>query len=76
MTLYVNREHTDGNHPSSAITEQSQHTTKTGHKYSFEDMFVLAREGKAFSRKVREAIAIQKKRPALNRDRGLELMSN
>ena len=47
----------DGNHPSSAITE---HTSKTGHRYGFEDVSILARERKDFSRKVREALAIQR----------------
>ena len=64
------KEHTDGKHPNSAITE---HTQDTGHRYSIEDVKVLNREDKLLPRKVREAINIHKRKPALNRDRGHEI---
>ena len=64
------KEHTDGNHPISAVTE---HTSITGHKYTLADVIVLVREDSDCKRKVKEAIAIHKNQPALIRDRGHEI---
>ena len=64
------KEHTDGKHPSSAITE---HTTNTGHRFKLEDVRILQREDRAVPRKIREAIEIHKRNPSMNRDRGQEI---
>ena len=64
------KEHTDGKHPNSAVSE---HTQETGHLYTLQDVKVLNKEERHFSRKVREAIDIHKRKPALNRDRGHEI---
>ena len=53
------KEHTDGKHPNSAVTA---HTSTTGHKYSLADVKVLVREDSDLKRKVKEAIAIHKKK--------------
>ena len=67
--MYLNnfKDHTDGKHSNSAITE---HTFSPGHKYTLGNVKVLVREASDFKRKVKEAIAIHKTQPALNRDRG------
>ena len=64
------REHTDGKHLNSAIAE---HTSSTGHRYTLDDTKILVREEKWFPRKIREALHIHKRSPALNRDRGQEI---
>ena len=64
------REHTDGNHPTSAIEE---HTSSTGHHYTLDDTKILVKEDKWFPRKIREGLHIHKRSPALNRDRGHEI---
>ena len=63
-------EHTDANHPNSAIEE---HTSATSHQYTLDDTKILVREDKWFPRKIREALHIHKRYPALNRDRGHEI---
>ena len=57
--------HRDGKHPHPAVTA---HTSTTGHKYTLADMIsALVKEDIDFQRKVKEAIAIHKKKRALNR---------
>ena len=64
------KEHTDGNHPSSAICE---HMTNTGHRVNMEEVQVLAQEDKKVPRRIREALKIHQRSPALNRDQGIEI---
>ena len=63
------KEHTSGK-TNSAITE---HFETTGHHTSMESVKVLAQEDRWLPRKIREAIHIHKRRPALNRDQGVEI---
>ena len=63
------KEHTDGNH-NSAISE---HFENTGHHTSLDSVRILAQEEKWWPRKIKEAIQIHKRRPALNRDQGVEI---
>ena len=64
------KEHSDPRHINSAVVE---HTATTGHSFSLDDVKVIGREDKAFNRKVKEAIAIHKRRPAMNRDHGHDI---
>ena len=64
------KKHIDSKHPKSAITE---HTSITGHKYTLADVKVLVKEDNDFKKKVKEAIAIHKNKPVLNRDRCHEI---
>ena len=63
------KEHTDGKH-NSAIHD---HMKATGHLCSMDNVKVLDREDNYWARKYRESIHIHKRRPALNRDRGIEI---
>ena len=56
-------EYTDGKHPNSAITE---HTSTTGHCYTMDDTKILVQEDQWFPIKIREALQIHKRSPALN----------
>ena len=68
-TLWVRfKEHTlsDGKYPNLAITK---HTSTTGNKYTVaDDVEVLVKEDSDVTKKVKEGIAIHKKKSALNRD--------
>ena len=64
------KEHTDGKHQSSAITEHQQ---VTGHLCDTDNVKVLTQEERFFPRKIREALKIHQRRPALNRDKGYEV---
>ena len=64
------KEHTDGKHQSSAITEHQQ---VTGHLCDTDNVKVLTQEERLFPRKIREALKIHQRRPALNRDKGYEI---
>ena len=55
------------------ITAICEHIRATGHRCSLDDVKVLGQEDKTIQRKIREAMQIHKRRPALNRDRGLEI---
>ena len=55
---------------SSAVNE---HQTKTGHEIDWENVKVIGKEEHWVKRKVKEAIAIRRDRPSLNRDQGWEL---
>ena len=46
------------------------HLKKTGHRFSFDDINILARENYFASRKTREALEIHKYKPTLNKDGG------
>ena len=59
------QENTDGKHFNSAITE---HTSSTGHCYTVDDIKILVNEQKWFWRKIRKALHIHKRSPALIRD--------
>ena len=50
-------------HPNSGIAE---HTSSTGHRYILHDTKVRVKEHKWFPRKIREALHIHKRSPALN----------
>ena len=50
-----------------------EHTKKSGHSISFENVSILASEPKFNARKIREAMEIFKHRPTLNRDQGYEI---
>ena len=64
------KEHTDGKHQSSAITE---HQSVTGHRCDTDNVKILTQEERFFPRKIREALKIHQRRPALNRDKGYEI---
>ena len=59
------QEHTDGKHPNSAIAEL---TSSSGHRYTLDDTKILVREDNWFLRKIRKALHIHKRSPALSRD--------
>ena len=63
------KEHTR-THPGSAVRE---HMANTGHSFSFDDLTILGREPGFNARKIKEALAIYKHRPTLNRDQGVEV---
>ena len=63
------KEHTR-THPGSAVRE---HMANTGHSFSFDDLTILGREPGFNARKIKEALAIFKHRPTLNRDQGVEV---
>ena len=46
---------------------------KTGHKVTLDTAKILSRESRKQPRLIREAIHIHLQKPALNRDRGLEI---
>ena len=50
-----------------------EHTKKSGHSISFENVSILASEPRFNARKIREAMEIFKHRPTLNRDQGYEI---
>ena len=56
------KEHIDGKHPNSAITE-----------HTLTDVKVLVQEDRDFKRKVKESMSIHRNQPALNRGRGHEI---
>ncbi len=66
------KEHTDGKHPSSAVSE---HLTSTGpgHSMEIKDAKVLVKENNTQARKLREAMQIYKRLPDLNRDTGADI---
>ena len=64
------KEHTDGKHPSSAVTE---HMSATGHWFTMDSTKVVSKEEQTFKRKIKEAMTIHQQKPELNRDRGLEI---
>ena len=64
------KEHTDGRHDSAIQDHLNQ---SPGHKTSQDNVSVLAMEDNWMARKIREAIHIHKKQPALNRDKGTEI---
>ena len=64
------KEHTDSKHPNSLY----HHRTHLPHRPYLADVKVLVREDSDFKRKVKEAIAIHKGQPALNRDRGHKIL--
>ena len=49
VSLVDVEEHTDGKHPNSAIME---HTSTNDHRYTMDDITILVRENKWFSRKI------------------------
>ena len=55
---------------SSAVNE---HSRTTGHIMDWENIKVIGREYNWAKRKIKEAIAIRKWKPMLNRDQGWEL---
>lgn len=64
------KEHIDGKHDSAVRDHLNQ---SPGHKTTAENVSVLAREENWAARKIREAIYIHKRQPALNRDKGTEI---
>ena len=50
-----------------------EHTSRSGHSISMEDVSILAQEPRFGARKIKEALEIYKRKPSLNRDQGLEL---
>ena len=63
------KEHTDGKHSSGVY----DHIKATGHTCSLKNVKVISREPNYWARKYRETIHIHKRRPAMNRDNGLEI---
>ena len=63
------KEHTDGKH-SSGVWD---HIKATGHTCSLKNVKVIGTEPKYWARKYKETIQIHKRRPVLNRDKGLEI---
>ena len=60
-------------HQARANSAIFEHCDATGHTISPDNTKVLLSEDHNLKRKMREAISIQKKKPTLNRDEGLEL---
>ena len=58
---------------SSSTSAVSEHLKTAKHHFDPDKVKILAREPKDFSRKILEAIHIRKEKPALNRDKGLDL---
>ena len=58
---------------SSSISAVSEHLKTTKHHFDPDKVKILARERKDFSRKILEAIHVRKEKPALNREKGLDL---
>ena len=67
------KKHTDDKHPNSPITE---HTSNTGHKYTWADVKVFVKEDSGFKRTVKEAIVIHVKKPAHNRNWGQKITTH
>ena len=63
------KEHTDGKH-SSGVWD---HIQATGHTCSIDNVKVIDRETNYWARKYRETIHIHKRKPVMNRDKGLEI---
>ena len=58
---------------SSSTSAVSEHLKTEKHHFDPNKVKILARETKDFARKILEAIHIRKEKPALNRDKGLDL---
>ena len=58
---------------SSSTSAVSEHLKTAKNHFDPDKVKILAREPKDFSRKILEAIHIRKEKPALNRDKGLDL---
>ena len=52
-----------------------EHITETGHTIDWSSIKIVEKEQHEFKRKVKEAITIRQRNPALNRDAGLDLPS-
>ena len=57
----------------SSTSAVSEHLKTAKHHFDPDKVKILAREPKDFSRKILKAIHIRKEKPALNRDKGLDL---
>ena len=55
---------------SSAVRE---HQTDTGHEIDWENVKIIGKESQWMKRKIKEAIAIRRDKPSLNRDQGWDL---
>ncbi len=66
------KEHTDGKHPSSAVSEHLS-TSGPGHSVDIDDAKILALDNNTHARKLREAMQIHKRLPDLNRDTGADI---
>ena len=64
------KEHVNLRHSSSAIAE---HMKKTKHEFPVENIKILSCEDHTIKRRVKEALAIRKTRPNLNRDFGYDI---
>ena len=64
------KEHTDGNHPSSAVQE---HIDLTGHPVTLDLVKMLCKDDNKTRRRVKEAIEVNKDGPTLNKDHGHEI---
>ena len=64
------KEHTSRKGTNSAMKE---HLETAGHRCTLDEVKILDKEDNWYKRKVKEAISIQRHRPSLNRDKGLEL---
>jgi len=56
-----------------ALTAVGEHCKNVGHSISMDSCDIIGREDNYLRRKIKEAIEIQRRAPALNRDRGFEL---
>ena len=64
------KEHINLRHSTSAIAE---HIRKTNHQFPAENIKILTCEDNTIKRRVKEALAIRRKRPNLNRDQGYDI---
>ena len=60
-------------HKKTASSAIREHQTNTGHVIDWENAKIIGREDHWLKRKIKEAIAIRKDKPSLNRDQGWDL---
>ena len=60
-------------HKKTASSAIREHQTNTGHAIDWENAKIIGREDHWLKRKIKEAIAIRKDKPSLNRDQGWDL---
>jgi hypothetical protein len=60
-------------HRKTTTSAVNEHVKDTGHKIDWEGVKVIGKEDNWAKRKIKEAIAIRKNKPSLNRDQGWDL---
>jgi hypothetical protein len=60
-------------HKKSATSAINEHCSQTGHQIDWDEVKIVGTESNWTKRKIKEAIAIRKSKPSLNRDQGWDL---